>query len=93
MAAYETLGDEQQRKRFDAYGSTANDHQGGSFSGFEGFDWEWSPKNFDDINVDDIIQQFSSSFSFDDDDDSGFAELFKDFSFGSGSKNGFGGGA
>jgi curved DNA-binding protein CbpA len=63
--AYETLGNEDERKKFDMFGasgsgsSNGNSHGGGgggSGGGASGFRWE--RKEFKDVNVDDIFKEF-----------------------------------
>eukprot|EP00045_Choanoeca_perplexa_P010601 m.108253 g.108253 ORF g.108253 m.108253 type:complete len:254 (-) comp15331_c0_seq1:1910-2671(-) len=53
--AYETLGDEAERKNFDKYGTAGPGTQGQQ--GFQG-GHQWHPKDFQDINLDDIFANF-----------------------------------
>ena len=57
LAAYETLGDEKERKSFDHHG-TAGGQGGQGFQGSQGFQGQWKPKNFKDIKLDDIFASF-----------------------------------
>jgi DnaJ-class molecular chaperone len=50
--AYETLGNEDERKRYDLFGA------GGGGGGESNGGFQWKPKNAEDINVDDIFKEF-----------------------------------
>ncbi|EDQ91807.1 uncharacterized protein MONBRDRAFT_5844 [Monosiga brevicollis MX1] len=59
-AAYETLGDETKRKEYDTYGSPnqRGGPDGGSPHRGTNDQYAWKPKQYQDVNVDDIFKSF-----------------------------------